>query len=234
MDFAVCHTESDGKKDSLHNLEGMIGYGEFNPSDDSGLTAMFDDLQEGTLLSTLNDQVFHDLATNSEGSWVALEISEKVDQSNEAFNLDNFCETSSYSDNLSVSNGETQTAESVCLLKPIKVMNHMKPESEPPHLKLIESACSSSPVYRTSFKRVRSNSYESHSSSKEQKLSTTIDQQQPFNCIQHDHCYTMNMKKENESSSIAKRSACSSSSDSLEEGNNSDGGGCSNMSCVKA
>ena len=205
-------------KDSPCSFEGIIGREERNPIDDSTLTAMFDDLQEGTLLSTLNNHVFHDLVTDSKGSWIAqdLEMLEMVEQSITGnFNLDNLFENiPSPGGSSEISNEETPT------LSVSKSGMVMDDENEPPHLRPTENSCSSSTAYQMSLKRGTSGS---PSSSKGDELSPTIDLQQQLDCIHHDHCYTMNMKEgDNKQSSC--RSAYSSSSDSLEEGTNSDGG----------
>ena len=198
-------------KDSLCSFESIVGHEEHNPIDDSTLTAMFDDLQEGTLLSTLNNHVFHDLVTDSKGSWIAqdLEMSEMIEQSITGnFNLDNLFENaSSRGSSSKVSNEETPT------LSVSKSGMVMDDENEPSHLIPAVNICSSS-MRETSS---------SPSSSKGDELSPTIDLQQQLDCIHHDHCYTMNVKEgDNKQSSC--RSAYSSSSDSLEEGTNSDGG----------
>ena len=208
--------------DGLCSFENIIGCEENNPIDDSTITAMFDDLQEGTLLSTLNDRVFHDLVTDSKGSWVVqdLEMSGLVEQSITGnLDLDNLFENVSCRDSLSVvSNKEMPTQNMM-----IDDTKSAKAEIESSHLRSPENICSSSTVYQMGLKRVTSGSCDSHSSNKGDELSPAVSLQQQLDCVHHDHCYIMNVKESGNKQSSS-RSAYSSSSDSLEEGTNSDGG----------
>lgn len=180
-----------------------MGCEENNPIDDS-ITAMFDDLQEGTLLSTLNGHEFHDVVTDSKEGWVVqdLDVSGMVEQTITGnFDLDSLFENG---DALCiVSNKETPTQNVVT-----DDTKSKKAESEPSHLGSTENICWS---------------YDGCSGGKGDELSLAINLQQQIDCVHHDHCYTMNVNESGNKQSSS-RSAYSSSSDSLEEGTNSDGG----------
>ncbi len=50
-------SEGSVKENDLYIFEGMEGFEDFNPSDDSTLVALLDDLQEETLLTLLDDNL---------------------------------------------------------------------------------------------------------------------------------------------------------------------------------
>jgi hypothetical protein len=193
-------------KDSLCSVENIMGWEERDPSNDSTLVAMFEDLQEGTLLSTLNKDV---LDTDSKASWIAQDV-EMVEQSITGnFNLDNLFENVSSlgrSSNKVYINEESPTFS---LSKSGMVMD------DPSQVRPTENSCLSSTAYQE--RRMSGNSC----CSKGDALSPTIGLQQRLNCIYHDHCY---IKESGDKHKSSIKSAYSSSSDSLEEGTNSDGG----------
>ena len=68
--------EHDSQDRDLYIFDGMKGFEDFDPMDDSSLNAILDDLQEGTLLSLLNDNsIFNDL---NEGLSDGAESSEQM------------------------------------------------------------------------------------------------------------------------------------------------------------
>ena len=206
-----CQVYRRNVKDSHKSI---VGYEEHNPIDDSTLTAMFEDLQEGTLLSTLNNHVFLDVVnTDSKASWIAQDI-EMVEQSITGnFNLDSLFENTSFL-GCQVSNEETPIGAS------IKSSVVMDDENGPSKVGPSENSCSSSNAYKVSLER---GTFGSPSGSEGDELSPAIGLQQQLDCIHHDHCYTMK-EKESGNQQSSSRSACSTSSDSPEEGTNSDGG----------
>lgn len=193
-----------GVKDSLC----IMGCEERNPSNDSTLTAMFEDLQEGTLLSALNNDVLH---TDSKASWIAQDVGMVEQSITGNFNLDNLFESVPFVDS---SSGKVHINEESPTFSVSESGTVMDDENEPSQVRPTENSCSSSTTYQASL--ICGNSC----SSKGDALSPTIDLQQQLDCIHHDHCYI----KESGDKQSSFRSAYSSSSDSLEESTNSDGG----------
>ena len=191
-------------KDSLCSVKSIMGCEERNPSNDSTLIAMFEDLQEGTLLSALNNDV---LDTDSRANWIAQDVG-MVGSITGKFNLDNLFESVPFVDNSSGKvyiNEESSASESGTVTDD---------ENEPSQVGPTENSCSSLTTYQASL--ISGNSC----SSKGDALPPTVDLQQQLDCIHHDHCYI----KESGAKQGSFRSAYSSSSDSLEESTNSDGG----------
>ena len=204
----MCHHDV---KDSLCTFESIVGSEEHNPVDDSTLTAMFDDLQEGTLLSTLNDHVFHDLVTESKASWTAQDLGMAEQSITGNYNLENLFE------NVSSPGSSSREKSNEEMLTLSVSRSGMVMDDEPPHLRLAEHSCSSLAAYQLRLRRETSVNPSSN------ELPPTVDLQQQLDCIHHDHCYTINVRERGNKESSS-RSAYSSSSDSLEEGTNSDGG----------
>ena len=192
-------------KGSLCSVKSIIGCDERNPSNDSTLIAMFDDLQEGTLLSAVNNDV---LDTDLRANWIAPDIGMVGQSITGKFSLDNLFESVPFVDN---SSGKVYTNEESPTFSVSESGTVMDDENEPSQVGPTENSCSSS-TYQASI--ISGNSCKS----KGDAFSPTVDLQQQLDCIHHDHCYI----KESGYKQI--RSACSSSSDSLEESTNSDGG----------
>ena len=229
-----------GGHDDLSIFEGMVGFEDFNPMDDSALTTIFDDLQEGTLLSILNDELFDDLVASPKGTCAAQQLGENGEQSSTYSSSSDSCEEE-HPTTASPVETSGQTTRSLCSTRSIGMMNDVNCEVSPPSHNmqcskeslqmadptlLVKQATMS--IDPTTRKRARHDSYENHSNCKEQKLSPVIDLQHLLECVQHDHCYTAAKEKnvidDRRGSVMSERSTRSSSSDSLEEGSNSDGG----------
>ena len=207
--------ECNGQSD-ISIFEGMVGFEDFNPMDDSSITTIFDDLQEGTLLSILKDELFDDILSNRKETCVTQQSEDQIKEI-DACTSSNSCEENSFA-----SSTEIQYYD-----------EHMQLSCRSDNVHLLRVpddtsvfACSLDPMPK---KRIKCENYEN--SVGREKRSSVVNLQHLIECVQHDHCYTAaeiknkKMKSSTRRGSFtSERSVRSTSSDSQEEGSNSDGG----------
>lgn len=199
-------------------FEDMDGFEGFNPMDDSSLNEIFDDLQEGTLLSMLNEQVFDDPASYQNGVYAAQQTEECVQRGREELDVHKLF--SELNQSVCSING---LSEDKNVLKHHEHRSQINDPSNP-----VQSNCVSPilPSCQTTRKRVRRDSCEDSLGSKEEMY--VMSPQHLLECVHHDHCYVVAGRKEchgnDRRGSLSEGSVQSTSSESLEEGNNSDGG----------
>ena len=197
-----CHGHSE-----LSLFKDMIGFEEFNAIDDS---AIFDDLQEGTLLSILKDDLFVDLVPYQKGALLDQQEEPCVQQD---FDVDKCNEISSSCEG---SNKLSACGTMQCHGQPMQVSRKD------------DSAKQTQMGYRMTRKRMRRGSCQ-HGLGVKKQLSHMSNPKQLLEFVQHDHCYVASSKSvdtdRKQSGLLRERSSRSTSRESLEEGSNSDAGG---------
>lgn len=216
----------------LSVFEGMVGFEDFDPMDDSTVTTIFDDLHEGTLLSILNDDLFNDLVTD-QMEYCVVEQSGKGEKgkSSEVTIDELFNEMDQSRTCNSSFKYYTENSPITAFSKVKHCEEHMLPsygrESMQNQLTVSEGVCECT-FDQTSQKGVKFASLCENEACKEQRLTPTIDTQYLLECVQHDHCYIGGNNGGKRKGTAERRGSSmseqSTSSDSVEEGSNSDGG----------
>ena len=194
----------------LNLFEGMEGFEKFNPMDDSSLTAILDDLEEGTLLSLLGDET---LLNDETGAVNPVNTMEYTD-----FPIMDFLNDTREHPQCDVIGGISHSVEPAQISGPLTgtLSSHTnRTETD----KVLTSSISKRPLQEPS--QVTSNPL------KRARLdSPVVDTDHILSCIQHDHSYATSHRRGSsedvERVSKEPRSPVGSSSD--EEGSLSDAG----------
>ena len=219
--------ESDGHSEPPL-FENMIEFEEFNPVDDSAINTIFDDLQEGTLLSILKDELFVDLVPYQKGSFLDQQ-GECVQQTKEELDVDKFNQISQTSVLYSSSCQETNKLNTCSMMQCHEQSTQPSQNVDAMHrAEPTQMGCTS---YRITCKKMKHGSCENALGVKKQ-LSHMVNPKRLLECVQHDHCYvgsSRSMEQEDadqkQRCSLSERSSRSASRESLGEGSNSDPGG---------
>ena len=204
--------ESDGHSEpSL--FENMIGFEEFNPVDDCAMNTICYELQEGTLLSILNDELFVDVVPYQKSSLLDQQ-GECVQQTKEELDVNKFNQTS-----------QTRNKLNTCSIMQCHEQS-TQPSQNDDALHCAEQTQMGCTSYRMMCKH---GSCENVGVKKQ--LSHMVNPKQLLERIQHDHCYVSSSKSMEEEDadqkqmcSFSERSSRSASRESLGEGSNSDPG----------
>lgn len=223
--------ESDGHSEpSL--FKNMIGFEEYNPVDDSAINTIFDDLQEGTMLSMLKDELFVDLVPYQKEALLD-QPGECEQRTKEELDVDKFNKISQTSVLYSSSYEESNKLNTCSMMQCYK--QSTLPSQDDDAMHCAEQTQSRS--NQMTCKRMKHGSCES-SIGVQKQLSHMVNPKQLLECVQHDHCYVgLSRTVEQEYADqkqrclLSERSSRSASRESLGEGSNSDPGEYNTSAC---
>ena len=223
----IYHDEckSDGHSESSL-FENMIEFEEFNPVDDTAIDTIFDDLQEGTLLSILKDELFVDLVPYQKRVFLDQQDKQCLQRTKEDLDMDKFSQNSVLSSSLCQESNQSSTCS---MMQCHEQSTQASQNDGPMHLaEHTQMGCTS---YQMTCKRMKRGSCEDSLGGKKEP-SHIVNPYQLLEYVQHDHCYVGSSKSiEQEDADqkqrclLSERSSQSASRESLEEGSNSDPGG---------